>query len=295
MNLDSDGMLVFPSFLGFVLIPYFLPYFKVLLFNRRNNKSTIVPAFEPPKNLPPLICNMLYSQYSADPYASTFLNLVERGVITVVKKGTNYELILNKPVDGLFNFEKLFLDMIFGDKQSLLMSEISSSLFKIGKLYKAAFTDLNALGISESKYKFALGQIILIGLILNIIYVLIGNPMNPVIFVMINMLIAPALASYALPYPKLTEYGKTLAHEAAGFRLFLTNVQKYRAQFDEKNSLFYNFLPYAVLYRLANIWMQNVNSAMFEFDGKDKSSMKFIEVYANGKNILNSEPTNSSE
>lgn len=59
---------------------------------------------------------------------------------------------------------------------------------------------------------------------------------------------------FALFMPKRTKKGNEVYWKILGFREYLTTVEKYRAQFYEKENIFEKYLPYAIIFDLVDKW-----------------------------------------
>lgn len=54
--------------------------------------------------------------------------------------------------------------------------------------------------------------------------------------------------------PKKTEKGTEAYWKILGFREYINTAEKYRVQFQEKENIFEKYLPYAIIFGLADKW-----------------------------------------
>ncbi len=72
---------------------------------------------------------------------------------------------------------------------------------------------------------------------------------------MISLLITAGLLALVAPHmPKRTEKGAIALEHAKGFKLFLATAEKYRIQWQEKEGIFEKYLPYAMVFGVADKW-----------------------------------------
>ncbi|HOX41543.1 MAG TPA: DUF2207 domain-containing protein, partial [bacterium] len=66
------------------------------------------------------------------------------------------------------------------------------------------------------------------------------------------------LLVFALLMPSRTKKGARTMWEIEGFKLFMEKAEKYRAQFSEKEGLFEKYLPYAMIFGITGMWIENM-------------------------------------
>ena len=52
--------------------------------------------------------------------------------------------------------------------------------------------------------------------------------------------------------------GLELAWRIKGFKLYMETAEKYRQQFNEKENILEKFLPYAILFKITDLWIRKM-------------------------------------
>ena len=58
--------------------------------------------------------------------------------------------------------------------------------------------------------------------------------------------------------PKRTQAGVDLLFKIKGFELYMRQAENYRQQFYEKENIFDKFLPYAIIFGIAELWAKKM-------------------------------------
>lgn len=232
-------------------------------------KSAIIAEYGPPDNLSPAEMGTLVDE-RADlrDISATIIDMAVRGFITIrviPKKGffkkDDYEFIrLKKPRHGekLTSFEQKIMRYIFDKDEKKKLSDLeytfSSKLPALkDDLYKSLVAR-NYFTTSPEKVRNAS-----LGIGLGTIFAgLFLMPVEAVIFgsawsgsIVINGIIALILYRRM---PKKTKKGMLAYQQVLGFEEYLTVAEKYRLEFEEKENLFFEFLPYAMTLGVAEKW-----------------------------------------
>ncbi len=233
-------------------------------------RGTIIPQYEPPDKLTPVLMGSLWDE-RADmrDITSTLIDLAVRGFLKIKKipgkkwwifnvKNEDYELIRQEPEPGmpkeLSEFESRLLKDIFGSIKSKKISSLKNKFYtKLPKLKEILYDEL----IKREYFPKSPQKIRTKYVVKGIFVLFIG-----VIFFILNIIILPSaliingiltliLANFM---PQKTEKGVLAYEHIKGFKMYLNTAEKYRVKFQEKQHLFYEFLPYAMTFGIAKKW-----------------------------------------
>lgn len=254
----------------FPLIIFIICFLIWLKYGRDPNlHKTIVPQFEIPDKLSPLIMGAFISQGNMETkYISASITHLavkkELKIEEIPAKGLfgkkDYRLVLdqgklasNDPAenalfDALFEGKTTVLISSLKDKFSNKVTEIQTIakeelikndlFFKDGFRWKTAFMTIGIILLSLS---FSLWFVITI----------LAN-----LFAMgISGLI---IFFFSLLMPKMTAKGADLRWKIEGFKLYMKTAEKYRQKFNDQEGIFERFLPYAMLFGLTDIWIKKI-------------------------------------
>lgn len=82
--------------------------------------------------------------------------------------------------------------------------------------------------------------------------------------------------------PKRTPEGVELFFRISGFKLYMKKAEKYRQQFYEKENIFDKFLPYAIAFGIASLWIKK----MEQIYGKEYFAT-YHPIWFTGNNVQN--------
>lgn len=256
-----------------LLIPVFVFIF---LFNKwwregkdPKIKKPIVAQYEPPDDLRPAEVGLILNQrITGKEITATLVDLAVRGYIKIkeiprndIFKKVDYELInlknFNNPQEELREYEREILNKIFDSKDNILISNLKNKfryhlLSIIEKIYSgiAKFEyfvsepqkiqrRLTGIGVGVTALGFVFGiffrnYILLISVFLSGILFLIFAPFMP----------------------KRTSKGIEAYWQILGFKEYINTAEKYRLQFQERENIFEEFLPYAIIFGLVEKWLR---------------------------------------
>lgn len=232
----------------------------------KKGRGTIIPQYEPPDKLTPVLMGSLVDE-RADmrDITSTIIDLAVRGFlkikeipskkIWIFKTPNDYELIRHEPKPGmskeLSEFENKLLKDIFGNLNSKKLSSLKNKFYtKLPKLKEALYNDLIAreyIPASPAKIrtKYIVKGVIVLFVGIPLLAFGIGIPF------FINGVLTLIFAKFM---PQKTEKGALAVEHIKGFKMYLNTAEKYRLRFQEKENLFYEFLPYAMTFGIAKKW-----------------------------------------
>jgi uncharacterized membrane protein len=228
----------------------------------------IVRQYDTPKGLSPAEIIRLKNNYpSSIEITATIILLAQQGFININKiKEKNFfhkeiyefELKSDKMLSSqasLKSFEKELLDIFFKDgrktvdTEDLVKENISS---KFGEIYKSVYKN----GVSQY-YVVNPIKLRTILIILSIVLTAVGWIVFTSISIWIGVaiFIIESLTIILIFYsPKRTEEGTRVLEHILGFEEYIKTAEKNRLQFQEKEQIFFEILPYAIALGHATIW-----------------------------------------
>lgn len=233
-------------------------------------RKTLVVQYEPPEGARPGDVGVLMDETAhIHDITATIVDLAVRGYLKIVEyekpslifgKKTDFQFVRIKDFlkdETLKPYEKEILEVMFGGSgKSVTLSGLKdshafhSSLRKIkSQLYREAIR-LGYFKVNPDRVRT--------------VYIGIGVAViitAAVIFGAVKFNTALAVALTGLVFvgfshlmPKKTVKGTLAAEHAAGFREYLDKAEKCRIQWQEKERIFEKFLPYAMVYEVADHW-----------------------------------------
>lgn len=232
------------------------------------DRVTIVPEYEPPAKARPAQLGLLVDE-RADTLdvTASIVDLAVRGYLTITeipKEGLfgSRDWLLAKKRDAgpdLLEYERTILDGLFDDGPEVKLSALKRRFYTtLGKAEKELYTDATARGWfpadpSRVRATYAVagvGLVLLAGVIaLGLGYVAGGG------LVGVSAAI-PAIALIAASpvMPRRTKAGAELARRALGFRRYMEVAEKDRQRFAEKEHIFAEYLPFAIVFKCVDQW-----------------------------------------
>jgi uncharacterized membrane protein YgcG len=234
--------------------------------------SPIVVEFTPPLDLRPAQMGLLLDErVNTLDVSSTMVDLACRGYITITELAKtwllgskDYQLDRTDTSAGdLLAYEQLLLTRLFESKKSLKLSSLKDTFYsKLQEVQKLVYQDL-----MDRKYFVANPQTVRnwyrgIGVTVAVIsgWILV-YALSQAIVGLLPVLVAPlaagvGLALFASAMPQRTALGSEMRHRALGYKLFVSTAEQYQQQFFEKNNLFNQVLPYAMVFGLTHKFAQ---------------------------------------
>lgn len=225
----------------------------------------VAPEFEIPNNLTPIEMGMVDSDGKLQNHfiSATIINLAVNGYIAIEIIGkhgifTHEDYKLKKTdkdtasmsLAEQFVFNRLFpvetevfiskLKNVFYVNLPIISTEISTSLKNQGLIkptgtaIKTVMLGLMPVSFVGGIFAFNLSHDLSAGLLVGGIILLI----------------------FAFLMPARTEKGAELELRIKGFKMYMETAEKYRQQFNEKENIFEQLLPYAIMFQLTGKWIK---------------------------------------
>ncbi len=253
------------------LLPIFLLFLSYRVWSKygRDPKinPTIVPEFEIPNKLAPMELGTVSTNgaFKNNFISAAIINLAVKDIIRIEKinkKGVfskeGHKLIrTKKSLDNLTSSEKLLLEKILDNKDSIEMSSLKNKFYKdIPAVSEAVTEPLKADNLIQNKGRWLLGCFLTLGLIIFFIsFSSFAFGWQVGLSLFLSGLI---VMIYGVFMPKRPLEGAQLNKKIEGFRLYMTTAEKYRQRFNEKENIFEKFLPYAIVFGITTLWINKM-------------------------------------
>lgn len=228
------------------------------------SRPTVMVQYDPPAGLRPGEVGTLYDETAQNrDVIATIVDLAVRGWVTIeeVSKDrflgfghdTDYTLMLNKEVSNdasLKPYERALLDSMFRDGTVVTLQSLKGRFYQDlqrvkSKLYEQLVTNKYFVSNPDTVRKIffiAGATTFVLGFFLMPLYV----------FVVPVLGLAAVLTAKFMP--QRTIKGVDATWHSRGFREYLEKAEKYRVQWQEKEHIFEQFLPYAMVFGVAEKW-----------------------------------------
>jgi len=249
----------------------------VFLFSRwrKNGKDakgrgTIIAEYEPPDSLRPTEVGTLVDAKVHDrDISAAIVDLAVRGYLQIIEDETkvlfvtskSYRLKRLKPDDATLKpFEVALMLGLFGsDEEVRLTDRRSSMVVAKRKIEKDVYEEMATLGYYAKNPTTVRSWYVAIALVVAFLTHVLGTAvaatLNGAVFVYVaGIATAVIVGVFGMVMPKKTELGAIACEKALGFKLYLETAEKYRIQWQEKEKIFEKFLPYAMVFGVADRW-----------------------------------------
>ena len=230
----------------------------------------IPPEFGIPNNITPMQMGLILSHgvWKNSFITATIIDLAVRKFITIEqtenkvlfltekdillkKNGSNYDLSKVTPT------EKILLSELFMGQDSIKLSSLKNSFYQnLPAIKKSATDDVYSNGWMEQKSNLYFITFLASAIVLG----WISFSVTVVSVILFASLFASAiiLGFFAVIMPKRTQAGVDLLFKIKGFELYMKEAEKYREKFNEKENIFDQFLPYAIIFGIAELWAKKM-------------------------------------
>lgn len=258
---------------GFLLpIVLFFILFYIWWTRGRDPKRlhTIVAEFEPPENLTPAEMGTLHDE-SADiqDISAEIIHLAVNGHLTITEisktsffGGTDYLLTrTDKSHSVLKAHQKKLMDALFGSDETKKISELKNHFYaKVDEIKNALYDTVvkqkkyfvsNPNALRKTYYGFGIALLV-IPFFTAGFFVILGR-IDLLIGIIISGLLLLVFGKFM---PQKTLAGSEALRKTLGFKEYIYRAERYRARFAEKENLFESYLPYAMIFGLAEKWAE---------------------------------------
>lgn len=277
--LISNILVCILSLFGIILLP--LGIFWIFMLWRRKGtdkiiKSTVVPEYDPPENLPPyLIGSLKDEKVDLRDITSVIIDLASRGYIKIIEIQSKmpfgkktYEFQKLKDFENLTISEKEITRAIFKDKNRTTTKDMENTFYtKVPKIKKAIYNEMQERNYFlkrpdkvRQRYVFFSIMIIILSIFgLGVINVFVsaitGTPFLLATIQCSSVIIGLILFPFAFIMPAKTKIGSELWRRFKGFKMFLYHVERYRLEKLQPET-FERYLSYAMVFGIEKRWAE---------------------------------------
>lgn len=227
-------------------------------------KATTAVAFRPPKGARPgEIGTLIDEKADLKDVTATIVDLSVRGHLTMEQiDSKNQRLTLTgRAPDELAPYEKNLVEELFGSGTSITTKDLKSKSRgkALPKCQEELYERVSTPPLSwfrsnpnTTRTLAAVGGVMLtlLGIGLCIAFGFLGYGLIPLGVVAAGVLLAVLSGTF----PARTPAGSAVLAEAEGFRLYLTTAEADQIRFEEGIDVFSRYLPYAIVFGVAERW-----------------------------------------
>jgi uncharacterized membrane protein len=227
-------------------------------------RTPIVRQYDAPKGMSPAGIIRLKNTYATPvEISATIISLAQQGILNITqikeKKWFNkgiYQFDLKDIPVGktLKPFEQELVDILFkNNRKTVTTKDLTDE--QVGDKFSAIY---NKIYQDEVKQYYVTNPIILRSILIGIaiVFVVLAIFLVDISNGLTLALIPLAIISVIIAYyaPKRTEEGTRVLEHILGLEEYIKVAEKDRLQFQEKEYIFFEILPYAIALGLATVW-----------------------------------------
>lgn len=252
---------------------------------KQKEKRSVIPEYEPPKDIPPIFAEIILKELvTPKGFSATIVDLAVRGYLKIIEKENrilfwktkSYTLKLLKEINedaNLQDFEKAYLKILFEKSHKFSLDDLKKNhmyqrefSFKIknveSELIRELDSDTQAFskgGIQKEKYLYlsVLGSILFFSL-----FWILGSKLflsyaiSQVWLTFVTLLSVGFIVwAFVRFEAELSEKGVEVKQRLLGFKMFLSVTEKDRVK-TLTPDLFEKYLPYAMIFGVEKKWAQ---------------------------------------
>lgn len=265
---ESQRIAFLLSNLGILLpIPVFFLLLTILKKKGKNEKITIIPHYEPMKDLYPLLAGYIYqTKLDTKHITAEIIQLAIDGYLTIKQEGKReYLLLKNENFQNPPNTESATLcEGLFRDGNSVLTKKISSNFYLTvssiaSQLYAKVYND-EYFSTKRKNLKRALSAI---GISVMVLGFYSFAPLSIIAATGWSTgLILSGLLSFIFSFrvDLRSEKGNEVYYEMEGLKMYIDMAEKHRIEFHNNptkfKGVFEELLPYAIIFGLEKKWSE---------------------------------------
>ncbi len=220
-------------------------------------RGTIVPEYEPPKGLLAAEMGILFGMgVRKEFFSAAIVELAVRGHLKIIERtedrfGPDRKTFTLEKVSGggeLREWETLLLNALFKNGRTSTTEDDLKNQFAKDK--RPAEKALEERLVSEGYFAANPSRARAAWMGLGIVVAFLGFPS----FSLAVMLTGGIILLFGWLMAKRTKKGAEAFDVAKGFKVFLTTAEKYRLEWQEKEGIFEKYLPYAMIFGIADKW-----------------------------------------
>jgi uncharacterized membrane protein len=223
-------------------------------------KAVTIAQYDPPENASPGEIGVIVDERAdMKDVSSSIVNLAVNGYLIIhekeekkilgTKKSFSFERTAKEVAAKLPAHERVLLEGLFGSEKTVELSALQTKFIPTLKKVKTGLyeqvTDRGWFGTNPEKVRLRYFGVAIAAFALS---------MFTAGFLWGISILAAAMFLFSWILPKRTPQGVEALWHARGFKLFLETAEKYRLKWQEKENIFEQYLPYAMVFGVADKW-----------------------------------------
>lgn len=268
--INNLGWFISDNWMIFIPIIVFLSLLYIWYKNGRDpvGRKTIVPQYEPPdKSLPAIVGVLIDEKVDIKDVSATVIDLAVQGYLKIKEEGEKGLVIKKKDYSfiqlkdfkadkDISFYEKKILEGIFGDKKEVRLSDLKNDFYQnLNEIKGFLYEDSVKAGYFAKRPDKIRGFYLICGIVVSVLGGILISFFEMALVPVISILASGGIIIiFSFFMPKRTQKGVGSYEYALGFKLYLEKAEKYRLKFAEKENLFEKYLPYAMIFGVADKW-----------------------------------------
>lgn len=263
---EENQEVIYQSIAGVILVIGSLILYFVWNTWARDPKirKPIVRQYDAPKGMSPAGIIRLKNTYATPvEISATIISLAQQGILSITELEAKNWLhnavfqfdLKDIPAEKILKpFEQELLDILFKDNRKIVTTK-DLEKEQVGDKFSTIY---NKIYQDEVKQYYVTNPIVLrsiligIAIVVVILAIVLVDISNGLTLSLIPLAIVAVIIAYYAP--KRTEEGTRVLEHILGLEEYIKVAEKDRLQFQEKEYIFFEILPYAIALGLATVW-----------------------------------------
>lgn len=234
-------------------------------------RDTVVVQYEPPKGMTPAeIGTLIDERAHLRDISATVIDLAVRGYLRIeeieselASEDPDIRFVRLKEPAGLKPFEQLLFGKIFGDQQSVSLSDLENSFYPVlPTVRQRLYESLTRASFFDGNPNTVRNMFAIVGSVVLLVALAIGIGVQ--IWLVGRVFWVPVIISAVLSWaivlvtslymPRKTRSGRMAWEQIAGLEEYIRRAETDDIQAQEQRGIFERLLPYAIVFGLAERW-----------------------------------------
>jgi uncharacterized membrane protein YgcG len=256
------------SNLGILLpIPFGIILFKMLNNKWKNEQITVIPHYEVPDDLDPLMAGYVYKgKHDFKHISATIIWLATRGHLSLHKDGRKTFIIKETPTPtGTITYIKDLFNALFSNQEKINIKKMPSSFTnKVQSIFSSVSKNANNVNYTNKKRVTTKSLLTVFGIMgigfsvfvlfpALIAYAAIGTAIGIVVCAIILVIVGSKVDIRS-------NLGNKLYYELEGLKMYINTAEKHRIEFhndpEKFRGVFEKLLPFAMIFGLEKKWAE---------------------------------------
>lgn len=302
--MQKDWWLEISSYLWFIIPLAVFAFLFWLWWTRGRDprvKETIIPQYEPPKDLSPAEMSVIiHERLHSKDISATLIDLACRGYLKIIENEKSpKDYILQRQSKAISDtllkpYEQLVLEGVFGVQQEVNLKDLKEKFYtNIPEIKKAILNKVTQDGYFKRNPNSVIIRYVLLGVLVLIVSVLlVAFSLVSITGFFAILLTGILTAIFGWFMPCKTLKGAEAKWHAIGFKDYLQVAEKFRLESNVDPKIFDKYLSYAIVLNVANKWAERFSDIYKGspdwYVSSDTSSYSFIIFSSNLSSMTNS-------